>query len=195
MSRGRGRSPVEFEAEEIRRLLGLLDSRLRNRGVRASIYVVGGAAMAMTVVDTRRTVDVDALASDAVVLQEARLIADTEGIPTTWLNSNASSWVPPRPADTLVPPQRLGLTVHYAPPEHLLAMKLIAARPQDAPDIIALSTLLGLGENAEEYADLLERVYAGENALEDVMGGPIEDVRDEAVSLGGIAVGLMQRPR
>ena len=197
MSGGRGRSLVEFEAEEIGRLLGLLDSRLRRRRVRASIYVVGGAAIAMTVVDTRRTIDIDidALASETVVMEEARLLADAEGIPTTWLNSNAGSWVPPRPADTVVPPERLGLTVHYAPREHLLAMKLIAARPQDRPDIIALSLSLGMGESAEEYADLLERVYDGEDALEDVMGGPIEDVEAEALSLGEMAVRLMQGAR
>ena len=190
-----GRNRVEFEAEEIRRLLGLLDSRLRRRRVRASIYVVGGAAIAMTVVDTRRTIDVDALASEAVVMEEARLLADAEGIPTTWLNSNAASWVPPRPADAVVPPERLGLTVHYAPREHLLAMKLVAARPQDVPDIIALSLSLGMGESAEEYADLLARVYDGENALEDVMGGLIEDVRAEALSLGAMAVRLVQSAR
>ncbi len=188
----RGRSPVAFQAEEIERLLGLLDSRLRSRGVRASIYVVGGAAIAMTVVNTRRTVDIDAVASEAAVMEEARLLADAEGIPTTWLNGNAGGWVPPRPADAVAPPERLGLTVHYAPPEHLLAMKLIASRPQDEPDIIALSLALGLGERAEKYADLLERVYHGEDALASVMGGRIQDVRAEALSLGEIAVRLVQ---
>jgi hypothetical protein len=188
----RGPSPVSFQAEEIERLLGLLDSRLRSRGVRASIYVVGGAAIAMTVVDTRRTVDIDAIVSQAAVMEEARLLADGEGIPTTWLNGNAGGWVPARPADAVALPDRLGLTVFYAPPEHLLAMKLIAARPQDGPDIIALSLALGLGERAEEYADLLERVYHGEDALESVMGGRIEDVRAEALSLGQMAVRLVQ---
>lgn len=188
----RGRSLVGFKAEEIERLLGLLDARLRSRGVRASIYVVGGAAIAMTVVDTRRTADIDAVASEAAVMEEARLLADAEGIPTTWLNGDAGGWVPPRPAVAIAPPERLGLTVYYAPPEHLLAMKLIAARPQDKPDIIALSLALGLGEHPEEYADLLERVYHGEDALESVMGGRIEDVRAEALSLGEMAVGLVQ---
>lgn len=191
MSRG----PVEFQAGEIQRLLGLLDARLRKRRLRASIYVVGGAAIAVTVMDSRRTVDIDAVASEATVMEEARLLADEQGIPTTWLNSAAGGWVPPRPPDAVAAPSRLGLTVHYAPPEHLLAMKLIAARPQDAPDIIALSRVLGLGEGAQEYADLLKRVYAGEDALESVMGGCIEDVRAEALSLGEMAVRLVQGAR
>ena len=191
----RDRRPVELHAEEIERLLGLLDARLRSRGVRASIYVVGGAAIAMTVVDTRRTVDVDAVASEVAVMEEARLLADAEGIPTTWLNGAAGGWVPPRPADAVAPPERLGLTVYYAPRDHLLAMKLIAARPQDKPDIIALSLALGLGDRAEDYADLLERVYHGEDSLETVMGGRIRDVRGEAVSLGEMAVRLVQGAR
>lgn len=191
----RDRRPVELHAEEIERLLGLLDARLRSRGVRASIYVVGGAAIAMTVVDTRRTVDVDAVASEVAVMEEARLLADAEGIPTTWLNGDAGGWVPPRPADAVAPPERLGLTVYYAPRDHLLAMKLIAARPQDKPDIIALSLALGLGDRAEDYADLLERVYHGEDSLETVMGGRITDVRAEAVSLGEMAVRLVQGAR
>ena len=191
----RDRRLVALHAEEIERLLGLLDARLRSRGVRASIYVVGGAAIAMTVVDTRRTVDVDAVASEAVVMEEARLLAEAEGIPTTWLNGNVGGWVPPRPADALAPPERLGLTVYYAPRDHLLAMKLIAARPQDKPDIVALSLALGLGDRAEDYADLLERVYHGEDSLEAVMGGRIRDVRAEAVSLGEMAVRLVQGSR
>ena len=128
-------------------------------------------------------------------MEEARLLADAEGIPTTWLNGDAGGWVPPRPADAVAPPERLGLTVYYAPRDHLLAMKLIAARPQDKPDIIALSLALGLGDRAEDYADLLERVYHGEDSLETVMGGRITDVRAEAVSLGEMAVWLVQGAR
>ena len=69
-------------------------------------------------------------------------------------------------------PGEAGLTVHWAPPEHLLAMKLVAMRPQDAPDIVALAQHLGLGTDAAAYADLLERVYDGEDALQQVLGVP-----------------------
>lgn len=72
-------SPVEFERDEIQRLLGLLDARLQKRGVPGSVYVVGGAAIAVTVYDARRTIDIDALVSDPVVLEEAELLAETEG--------------------------------------------------------------------------------------------------------------------
>jgi hypothetical protein len=90
-------SLVEFERDEIQRLLGLLDARLQKRGVPGSVYVVGGAAIAVTVYDARRTIDIDALVSDRVVLEEAELLAEAEGIPPGWLNENAKPWVPPRP--------------------------------------------------------------------------------------------------
>jgi len=56
------------------------------------LYVVGGAAIAVTVYDERRTLDVDAVVPDRTVLDEARLLAESEGIPPTWLNENARPW-------------------------------------------------------------------------------------------------------
>jgi hypothetical protein len=40
------------------------------------VHVVGGAAIAVTVYDERRTLDVDAVVSDRTVLDEARLLAE-----------------------------------------------------------------------------------------------------------------------
>jgi len=48
---------------------------MRGCQARGSVYVVGGAAIAVTVRDQRRTVDIDAVVSDQVVLEEARLLA------------------------------------------------------------------------------------------------------------------------
>lgn len=184
---------VGFERNEIERLLGLLDSRLRERGARGSVYVVGGAAIAMTVYDARRTIDIDAVVSDRVVLEEARLLAEAEGIPPTWLNENARPWIPPRPPAAKVPPTEPGLRVHWAPPEHLLAMKLVAMRPQDQPDIVALAQKVGLGTDAVAYADLLECVYEGEGVLEQLLDAREDTVRAEALNRGHIAATLVRR--
>lgn len=186
-------SLVELERSEIERLLGLLDTQLQEREVAGSVYVVGGAAIAMTVYDARRTVDIDALVSNHVVLEEARLLAEAEGIPPTWLNENARPWIPPRPSAATVPPRRPGLTIYCAPPEHLLAMKLVAMRPQDAPDVVALTQQLGLGTDAAAYADLLERVYDGEDALQHVLNVPEGNVRAEARHRGNIAAALLRQ--
>ena len=72
----------EFTAEETADLLDELGARLRRRGVAASIFVVGGAAIAAN--QTRRdrvTEDVDALTRDTAVLEEAQALARERGLP------------------------------------------------------------------------------------------------------------------
>ena len=99
----------EFTAEETTELLGELDARLRARGVAASIFVVGGAAIAAN--HTRRdrvTQDVDALTRDTVVLEEARALARERGLPENWLNPNAGMWMPPLPGGVLDHPTEPG---------------------------------------------------------------------------------------
>ncbi len=66
----------EFRASEIVDLLAELDKRLKARGISASIFVVGGAAIAVTSTDDpRRTEDIDAITRDQVVVDEARAMA------------------------------------------------------------------------------------------------------------------------
>jgi hypothetical protein len=177
----------EFDSRRLQHLLGLLDARLRMRGVAASVYVVGGAAIALSVQDGRRTQDIDVLASSSVVLEEAAALARSEGLPPHWLNQAAQSWIPA--PDEIVETRSPGLSVHLAPPEHLLAMKLVAMRRQDMPDIVALASRIGmLDARAEDYADLLMQVYADEDALQQVLGVSHAQVRDEAVARGELAV-------
>jgi hypothetical protein len=187
-------SLVELERSEIERLLDLLNQRLRRRRLRASIYVVGGAAIAITVpgASDRRTVDVDAVVSDRAVLEEAEALAHEEHLSRHWLNPSAAPWIPPRPPHAQTPPRRLGLTVHWAPPEHLLAMKLVAMRPQDSPDIVSLSRQLGLGADAQEYANLLVSVYDVEDGLQTILNVPHDAVDTEALRRGEAAVRLME---
>lgn len=186
-------SLVEFEPSDIERLLELLNQRLRRRRLKASIYVVGGAAIAITVpgASDRRTVDIDAVVSDRVVLEEAEALAQEEHLPRHWLNPSAAPWIPPRPPRAQAPPRRFGLTIHWAPPEHLLAMKLVAMRPQDPPDIVSLSRQLGFGADAQEYANLLFNVYDGEDALQTILNVPYDEVDTEARRRGEAAVRLM----
>ncbi len=83
-------------------MLGVLDQRLRELGVSAHLYVVGGAAVAVTVADRRVTRDVDVASLDAVVRSQAEQIAATEGLPVTWLNAAAAPWIP-SPVEAAVP--------------------------------------------------------------------------------------------
>ncbi|MER7607548.1 hypothetical protein [Nocardioides sp. NPDC127503] len=67
----------EFTAAEIQALLSVLDERLRDQGVAASVFVVGGAAIAASGIrENRVTVDVDGITRQPVVIEEARARRD-----------------------------------------------------------------------------------------------------------------------
>ena len=92
----------EFRAGEIVDLLSELDKRLKKRAVSASVFVVGGAAIAVTSHDNpRRTEDVDVITRDPVVIEEARAMASERKLPEDWLNTRANPWMPPLPEDAL----------------------------------------------------------------------------------------------
>jgi hypothetical protein len=134
------------------------------------------------------TPDIDALVSHRAVAEEARAMADKHGLAERWLNDAAGPWVPPRPKAARRRPTNPGLTVHIAPPEHVLAMKLVALRRKDRPDIRLLIEHLGMAHaSAGDYADLLERVYSREGALATALNIPGDDpvaTRTEAVAIG-----------
>ena len=161
----------DFSSADIARLLDLLEAELTRRGAAASIYVVGGAAIALTFETGRRTKDVDAdLTPEDTVLEAAAAVAESEGLPPTWLNSDAKAWIPPHPAPTSSgTPLATGLRVEIATPQALLAMKLIASRNRDVPDIKLLAEALGLTQPMA-LAELVRDQY-GADQLEAVHGG------------------------
>lgn len=193
------RGPLELDATAMRALLTELDERLRARGIGASIYVVGGAAMSLEYGREGLTPDIDALASHRAVAEEARAMADQHGLVEHWLNDAARPWIPPRPSIARRPVEEPGLTVHVAPPDHVLAMKLVALRRKDRPDIRLLIEHLGMtAASAEDYADLLERVYSSEGRLATALGIPRDDpeaTRAEAVAIGRWAAGFAHAMR
>ena len=134
-----GRAKIE---EAFRRL----GDRLAKRGVVADLYVFGGAAMALAYDSRRTTRDVDALIKPhGIVVEEALAVAAELNLPRWWLNEQASSYVAPggdSGASRVF--DHPGLRVFAASPEHLLAMKALAARPRDAEDIRQLARVLGL---------------------------------------------------
>lgn len=156
----------EFNAEEITELLAELDARLRQRGVAASIFVVGGAGIAATGArGGRLTEDVDAITHDPIVLDEAKTLARERGLPETWLNPNAMMWMPPLPSGVLDPPAEPGLRVLYADEGLLLATKLIAQRAKDADDVVALAERLELATATPAQLEAHIRSYYTDQAV------------------------------
>lgn len=155
-----------------------LGERLARRGVVADIYVFGGAAMALAYDARRATRDIDAVFQPhGAVLEEAHAVADELGLPAWWLNEQASVYVAPG-GDAAAPRvfDHPGLRVSAASPEHLLAMKVLAARRRDAEDIRFLVEHLHLSSAAEVLA-LCTEVFPEEEVpararlvLEDVFG-------------------------
>ena len=167
-----------LDRQTIARAFRRLGERLAARGLAADIYVFGGAAMAMAYDARRTTRDIDAVFEPhGVVLAEAWAVADELGLPRWWLNEQASAYVAPG-GDPNAPRifDHPGLRVSAASPEHLLAMKVLAARRRDAEDIRFLVKHLHL-TSVEEVLALSGEVFPEEEVpgrarlvLEDVFG-------------------------
>ena len=149
----------ELDAAELRRLLVELGARLHAKGVEATLYIVGGAAIALELDPRRVTVDIDAVFHpETTVRQEAQAIAAEHHLPPDWLSSNAAMFIPGGDTDAVVL-DIPGLSVSLASPEHLLAMKMAAFRPgQDVVDLELLFRLLGITA-AAQAAELALHVY------------------------------------
>lgn len=166
-----GPDDVLMGRAELERAFTLLGDRLVRRGVVADIFVVGGAAMALAYDAKRVTRDVDAMfVPHGVVLEEARAVADDLGLPPWWLNEQASVYVSGKDD----PGRRRvfdhpGLRVMAASPEHIFAMKALAARTRDVDD---LRTLAGLAKvtTVDDAISLCRDFYPDEVIAPRAMG-------------------------
>ncbi len=141
--------------DELREAFRRLADHLRRRRVVGHIYVVGGAAMVLAYDAERITRDVDALLVEAhgPITDAAFGVAAELGLPRSWLNEQASSFLPRQPDDaaTLVVDYP-NLKVTAASPRHVVAMKARAARPRDLDDLGRLADLLELSSLADVIA-------------------------------------------
>ena len=150
-----------FSADRLGAAFRELSRELRWYHVRAHIYVIGGAAMALGFDSRRHTMDVDALIKEGhgPVVEAVRRIGRRRGWPDTWLNEEAASAIPRGRAGrarTVYGDRNLVVTAASA--EHLLAMKVRAARAKDRKDIGLLAKRLGLSSSREVF-DLRDQVF------------------------------------
>jgi len=174
-----------FDRARIQDLFRRLGERLQRKGVVGEVYVIGGAAMALAYDARRATRDIDAvIISHGIVLEEARALATELGLPQWWLNEQASVYAAPgRDADAALTFDHPGLRVSTASPEHLLAMKAMAARRRDVDDLRLLVGLLHL-TTAEQVVAVCTRVFPDEE-LPDRARLILEDLFVETQSTGG----------
>ncbi len=149
----------ELTADEVRELLGELGRRLSAKGVAATIYIVGGAAIALEMDARRLTADVDAIFHpETTVREEAEKLAAERGLPKDWLNSSVPGFIPGGDDDA-VPLELDGIAVTTASPEHLLAMKMASYRPgRDQSDLELLFDRIGITDPGQA-ADIALSVY------------------------------------
>lgn len=161
----------------LERALGRLAERLHRRGVTADVYVFGGAAIALAFDARRATRDLDAVfVPHGIVLDEARAVADELDLPHWWLNDQTSAYLASGEDDGPTVFDRPGLRVASASARRLLAMKVLASRPRDEPDIRLLAGHLGL-DTAKAVLALTMQVFPGE-AIPDRARLLIEDLFD-----------------
>lgn len=172
----------ELSSDLVLELMGRLVSALDQRGVEASIYIVGGAAIALDYDSRRLTVDVDAFFEPRdIVLEEAKKLAEEFGISDDWLNDKAK--MGKVNADDEGIPQMMsssGVKITTASPHHLIAMKLAAERDRDVNDIATILEETGI--NPTEAIDIAHDLY-GEGAMYLQDRGESDIVMDEALRI------------
>ena len=133
------------------RAFELLATRLERRRVVGEIHVFGGAAMVLAFKSRPSTRDVDAVfAPDTAVLEASVEVAKELRLPRSWLNDQASAYVSGRAGRGTPVFDHPHLRVLVTPAEHLLAMKVRAARAvRDAADIETLLTHLQIDTVAQ----------------------------------------------
>jgi hypothetical protein len=156
-----------FERDELLAALDELAARLAHMDIETTIYVVGGAALALEYYDRPATRDVDASISfkTAEVLAVSSAMAAENGWPTDWLNTQAATFIPhygrSKPAWRVII-ERDKIRIAVPSTDVLLAMKLNAARGRrDAGDISQLLGLCGIHSIAEAE-ELFEGFYPNE---------------------------------
>ena len=150
-----------FSADSLKEAFHELSVELRWQRIRAHVYIVGGAAMALGFDSRRQTMDVDALIREGhgPVVEAVRRIGRRRGWPDAWLNEEAVPAIPRGKegrARTVYGDRNLVVTAASA--EHLLAMKVRAARLKDRKDIAFLAKRLGFSSGREVF-DLHDEAF------------------------------------
>lgn len=141
-----------MQAQDIETYLADLGQVLQDLGLYspARILIVGGAFMLTQVHNRPTTKDVDILLKDVddstasplyqIFRVAVRTVASRNRIPVTWMNDVIGDFL----RDSSVVPEgvlwrRYSMLEVYIPePEYIFALKLLAGRPKDRADIVAL---------------------------------------------------------
>lgn len=142
------------------------------------IVVVGGSMLAFRDLrDATRDVDT-ASAMSQQLLGAASRVAARHDLKPTWLNSDASAFVPNGEVEIVDPEPVLStatLTVFTATADAVFLMKLFADRPQDYGDLVALWPLCTF-RSAQAAADTCNEAYEFMRKPDELLVGYVERI-------------------
>lgn len=158
-----------MDINAIETYLRMVGQELDAQGLTCEIILLGGAVMLIEVGNRSSTQDVDTyfVKDFTAIMKAAAAVARREGLPDGWLNSAAAGFTynyrkqPARKLWKTFP----GLRVYLPSLEYLLVTKLMAGRPKDELDIMALIERLCL--KTEEETVKLMKEYVPDEELSD----------------------------
>jgi len=145
--------------EEITKYLTELNDELRLVDIKGEISLYGGAVMCLAFKSRPMTKDVDAIFEPVKMIRiAARKVGDRHGLEVGWLNLAVKMFVVQHPKNVLFDFPNLKVFVPEG--EYMLAMKVLAARPDsaDIDDIRFLVDHLKL-DNVEAVVDIVREYY------------------------------------
>lgn len=150
-----------LDRELLRRAFDLLAMKLARRGVLSELHVFGGAAMVLAF-DERASTRGRAVEPDRPVIEAAWEVAEELRLPRSWLNNQASSDLSGRAGRGTPAYDHPNLRVLTTPPEHLLAIKVRAARGYGMPTTWILERFFPGEPLSERSQQLVEDLLAEE---------------------------------
>ncbi|RZD16572.1 MAG: hypothetical protein EVJ46_06075 [Candidatus Acididesulfobacter guangdongensis] len=137
-----------------------LSDLLAKQEKQAEIYIVGGAAMILAYNARTTTKDIDAIFTNKdIIYKISKQVADEMGLEEYWINDAAKSFIPAKKDDNSIPIiDEKNLKVMAASEEYMLAMKLLASRMEDKPDIEFLLNKLNI-KSAEDALYVVRDLY------------------------------------
>ena len=150
--------------DDILALLHDVAAEAERRDVAISLFLIGGAAMALAYSTTRATKDLDGVFEPkSVVYEIAEYVASQRpeyGLAPDWLNDAAKSFMPGDDPDASTLFEVPGLSVRVASPRYLFVMKALSAREADEEDLRILYPLCGF-DTAAAALDAVSAAYPG----------------------------------
>ena len=132
-------------AEEIKQYLSELNDELQPKDIKGEISLYGGAVMVLAFNTRVATKDIDAVFRPVKEIRNAaHRVAERHNLKLDWLNHAVRIFVVKHERELLFELSNLRVTVPE--PDYLLAMKILALRPQteDENDAMFLIKKLGL---------------------------------------------------